>query len=222
MESFVETLDYAIRGLSSTTAGLGLFTVAFFDSSLLSLPEVNDILLVYFGARFPENAYYYALMMVLGSASGGSLLYALARWKGYSFLEKKFPRGRIRSVFSLVSRFGVLAVIVPAVLPPPFPFKIFVLSAGVLGLRHARFLGAILIGRSFRYFGEAWLAIRYGEHALGFLQTHSKHAFAAAVVVVTGAVGVELFFAWRRRRRRTGVAGAHDRERLEGAPLGEK
>jgi membrane protein YqaA with SNARE-associated domain len=200
MESFVGVLDAAVRGLSGITAGLGLFTVAFFDSSLLSLPEVNDILLVYFGARFPDNAYYYALMMVLGSASGGSLLYALARWRGYSLLEKKFPSGRVRSVVSLVSRFGVLAVLVPALLPPPFPFKIFVLSAGVLGLHPSRFLLAILAGRSIRYFGEAWLALRYGEHALGYLQAHSKHAFAAAVIVVVVVVAVELVLLWRRRR----------------------
>ncbi len=124
MESFVGTLDSAIRGLSGFTAGLGLFTVAFFDSSLLSLPEINDLLLVYFGTRFPENAYTYALMTVLGSASGGSLLYGLARWKGYSFLERRFSRGRISKVFPLVRRFGLLAVLVPALLPPPFPFKI--------------------------------------------------------------------------------------------------
>jgi membrane protein YqaA with SNARE-associated domain len=215
MESFLETLDAALRGLSSFTAGLGLFGVAFCDSSLLSLPEINDILLIYFGTRFSENAYYYALMSVLGSASGGSLLFGLARWKGYSVLEKKFSQGRIHSVLSLVRRFGVLAVLVPAFLPPPFPFKIFVLSAGALGLPHLRFLAAILAGRSIRYFGEAWLALRYGEDALGWVHSHSKHAIATGILVVALVVGVELFLGWRRQR-----AGAGDR--LEPRPLVER
>jgi hypothetical protein len=58
METFAATLDQAVRGLSRTTAGFGLFAVAFFDSSLLSLPEINDLLLIYFSARFPDNAYF--------------------------------------------------------------------------------------------------------------------------------------------------------------------
>lgn len=218
MESFVETLDSLIRGLSSFTAGLGLFTVSFFDSSLLSLPEVNDILLVYFGARFPENAYYYALMTVLGSACGGTMLYGLARWKGYSLLEKKFPRSRIRKVFPWVRRFGLLAVLVPALLPPPFPFKVFVLGAGALGLHPWRFVTAILVGRSLRYFGEAWLALRYGQQALGFLQSHSKNAFAAGAVIVAAIVGFELFVTWRRRRRSSPRDGNH----VEQGPLEEQ
>src|SRR3990172_4957705 len=105
MESLAETLDAFVRGLSSGTAGLGLFVIAFFDSSLLSLPEINDALILYFGARFPERAPYYALMTMLGSVTGASLLYGLSRWQGFFFLEKRFPKGRIPSVFDLVRRY---------------------------------------------------------------------------------------------------------------------
>ena len=168
MDSIAEYLEQTVRGLGSVAAGFGLFIVAFFDSSLLSLPEINDVLLIYCGTQFSDKAYYYAFMTVLGSALGASLLYWLARWKGYSFLKNKFSDGKIDWVFKLFHRYGALAVAVPAILPPPFPFKIFVLSSGVLGLPYSRFLVAILLGRSFRYFGEAFLArpLRRGRNHL--------------------------------------------------------
>jgi membrane protein YqaA with SNARE-associated domain len=193
MESLAESLDAFVRGLSSGTAGLGLFGIAFFDSSLLSLPEINDALLLYFGARFPRRAFYYALMTMLGSVSGASLLYGLARWKGFSFLEKRFPKGRLQSVFGLVKRYGAFAVLLPSILPPPFPFKIFVLSAGALGLSAPRFLTAIAVGRSVRYFGEAWLAVRYGDEALSYLHTNAGNALILALAFTAAALLVHLF-----------------------------
>jgi len=200
MESLAETLDAFVRGLSSGTAGLGLFGIAFFDSSLLSLPEINDALLLYFGARFPDRAFYYALMTTLGSVTGASLLYGLARWQGFSFLEKRFPEGRIQSVFGLVRRYGAFAVMLPSILPPPFPFKIFVVSSGALGLSIPRFVAAITLGRTVRYFGEAWLAVQYGDQALGYLHANSANVVIGVLVVAVGAVLFQLF-----RRRRSGL-----------------
>jgi len=199
MESLAETLDQFVRGLSSGTAGLGLFGIAFFDSSLLSLPEINDALLLYFGARFPERAFYYALMTMLGSVTGASLLYGLARWQGFSFLEKRFPKGRIQSVFELVGRYGAFAVLLPSILPPPFPFKIFVLSSGALGLSVPRFVAAMVVGRTLRYFGEAWLAVRYGDEALGYLHANTANVLIGVLVVAVGAVVFQVI-----RRRRSG------------------
>ncbi len=197
MESLAETLDAFVRGLSSQAAGFGLLGIAFFDSSLLSLPEINDALLLYFGARFPERAFYYASMTLLGSVAGASLLFGLARWKGFSFLEKRFPKGRLQSVFGLVRRYGAFAVLVPSILPPPFPFKIFVLSSGALGLPVPRFLAAIAVGRAVRYFGEAWLAVRYGEDALSYL--HGNAAYVLVVILMV-AISAVLFHIFRRRR----------------------
>jgi membrane protein YqaA with SNARE-associated domain len=196
MESLAESLDAFARGLSRGTAGIGLFGIAFFDSSLLSLPEINDALLLYFGARFPERAFYYALMTMLGSATGASLLYGLARWQGFAFLNKRFPEGRIQSVFGLVGRYGAFAVLVPSILPPPFPFKIFVLSSGALGLPMPRFASAIVVGRSVRYFGEAWLAVRYGEAALGYLRANAGIVIAAALLLACGVVLLQLVRRW--------------------------
>ena len=209
MDSIAEHLEETVRGLGSVAAGFGLFAVAFFDSSLLSLPEINDLLLIYFGTQFSDKAYYYALMTVLGSASGASLLYWLARWKGYGFLKRKFPDGKIDTVFRLFRRYGALAVAVPAILPPPFPFKIFVLSSGVLGLPYARFLIAILLGRSFRYFGEAFLAVRYGEVAMTYLRQNASSVLVGTLLVL--GVGVTGYALVRRTRRNTAGPAAEGR-----------
>jgi membrane protein YqaA with SNARE-associated domain len=215
METLAATLDQAVRGLSRSTAGFGLFAVAFFDSSLLSLPEVNDLLLIYFSARFPGNAYFYALMTVGGSVLGASSLYALARWKGYPLLEKMYSRGRLGSVFGLVRRYGVLAVIVPAILPPPLPFKIFVLSAGALGLSAPRFVMAVTAGRAFRYFGEAYLAIRYGESAGAYLRANWAVALLAGLAVVVTFVAIHIFVDRRQRRQSSGDEPSLDPRPLE-------
>jgi membrane protein YqaA with SNARE-associated domain len=198
MEGFVARLDEWVRELPDVTAGLGLFVVAFFDSSLLSLPEINDVLLVYFGARFPDKAFYYALMTLGGSVSGASFLYGLARWKGYTFLQKKYSKGRVESVFRLVGRYGAFAVAIPAVLPPPLPFKIFVLSSGVLGLPYPRFFTALLAGRTIRYFGEAFLAVRYGEEAILYLESNAKTVSVVAIALVVLIVTIPLLLARRR------------------------
>ncbi len=205
MGTFASRLEAFVRGLSSETAAMGLFVAAFFDSSLLSLPEVNDLLLIYFGATFPENAYFYALATVLGSATGASFLYCLARWKGHSFLRRKFSHASIDKTFGLFRRFGALAVAIPAIMPPPFPFKIFVLSSGVLGLPYRRFLAAILVGRGIRYFGEAYLAIRYGERAIAYLRGNAALVFGLALVaVVVLAAGV-----WLSKKFSTAPAGEY-------------
>ena len=203
MAGIAASLEEFVQGLGSVTVGLGLFAIAFLDSSLLSLPEINDVLLIYFGTKFESEAYYYATMMTLGSAAGCSLLYGLARWKGYSFLKKRFSEGRVDTVFRLFKRYGALAVIVPAVLPPPAPFKIFVLSAGVFGLRYSSFITAVSIGRSVRYFGEAWLARRYGNYALTFLHENAKNL--VVIVLSLAAIGIvmNLLLTRLKRHRRT-------------------
>jgi uncharacterized membrane protein YdjX (TVP38/TMEM64 family) len=97
----------------------------------------------------------------------------------------------------MFQKYGLLGVLVPSILPPPVPFKVFVLAAGVAKVRPVEFLVAVAIGRGIRYFGEALLALYYGDRAAEFLTAHSREAslVLAAVVAIVGAV-------WIIRRRR--------------------
>ncbi len=198
-----EFLQQTISSLGGFGGGFGLLFVAFCDSSFLSLPEINDFLIVYFCTRFKSYAYYYALMATLGSTVGCSVLYWLGQWKGYPYLKRKYSATKLDSALRGFQRYGMFAVIGPALMPPPFPFKIFVLSSGVFGLSFPRFLCAIILGRGFRYFFEATIAIWYGEQALAYLS--ENYGQVAVVASATIFVGLILFIVMKQVQKRRGA-----------------
>jgi membrane protein DedA with SNARE-associated domain len=125
-------------------------------------------------------------------------LYSVGRRGGEAFLKRRFKAGHVERATELFRRHGLLAVVVPSLLPPPMPFKIFVLAAGVARVRLIDFLIAVLIGRGLRYFGEGLLALWYGEQAIAFIRDNAGMAgLALAIVIVVGAAG---WFLWKRRR----------------------
>ncbi|HXH05033.1 MAG TPA: VTT domain-containing protein [Vicinamibacterales bacterium] len=190
----------ALQGFALGLGGPGLFVVAFLDSSLLSLPEINDLLIVYLVTEYPHRFVYYATMSTAGSVAGCSLLYTIGRKGGEALLRRRFHERHVDRALELYRRFGWVAIVVPALLPPPAPFKIFVLLAGVSGMPVARFALAVGGGRGLRYFGEGLLAVWYGKQTIAFL-----HANARIVFMVLGAAlvaGGVAYFCWSRRRRR--------------------
>jgi membrane protein YqaA with SNARE-associated domain len=180
--------------------GPGLFLVAFLDSSLLSLPEINDLLIIWMVARNPPVMVYYAAMATLGSVVGCLLLYYLGHRGGEAMLKKRFHERHIDRAMELSRRYGALAIIVPALLPPPAPFKIFVLLAGVARVPVWTFVVSVTVGRGIRYFGEGLLAVWYGERAITWLQANGR-AVALAMGVAT-LVGGIVYYVWKNRRRR--------------------
>ena len=107
----------------------------------------------------------------------------------------------------LYQRYGVLAIAIPAILPPPFPFKVFVVMAGVSKLPVLHFASAIAVARGFRYFGEGWLAVRYGDQALTMLEEHGRTLSIGLAVVVVGSLVAFLVWSGRRGSRRAVSAG---------------
>src|SRR5688572_18005384 len=154
--------------------GPGLFVISFLDSSFLSFPEVTDVLIVLLVANHPERFLWYTALPTLGSIAGSYAIYALARRGGDAFLRKRLSKSHVERAFAIFRKYGVLAVAVPSILPPPVPFKLFVLTAGAAGVRPLEFLAAVTIGRGIRYGGEGLLALWYGEWALNFLKTNAR------------------------------------------------
>jgi membrane protein YqaA with SNARE-associated domain len=181
--------------------GPGLFVVAFLDASFLSLPQVNDLLVMGLVVARADRMLYYAAMATSGSIAGCLVIYGLGRRGGEAVARRRVASARSERVLRAFARYGVLAVAVPALLPPPAPFKLFVLLAGVARVPLAPFVAAVAGGRGVRYFGEAWLAARYGEAALGWMDAHGRTASAvAAAAVLVGGIG---YLAWRRLARAT-------------------
>ena len=175
-----------------------------FDSSFVSLPEVNDILLMTFIINEPATVVKYTLLTILGSVIGCALLYSVGRKGGDAFLRRSFADEKLARIQKWYQRHGVLAVIVPSLLPPPTPFKIFVLSAGTFGISWPKFITAVVIGRGIRYFSEGILAFLYGPAAIEFVQdNYGKVGFGLAMLIVATAAGI---FLVTRRRVRNSVA----------------
>ncbi len=190
-----------IQGFAESLGGPGLFVIAYLDSSFLSFPQVCDALIVLLTVRHPERMVFYALTTTIGSVAGCYSLYLVGRKGGEAFLRKRFHERHVDRALDVFRRHGILAVLVPSLMPPPMPFKIFVLAAGVSGMRTFDFLAGVAIGRASRYFGIGLLALWKGQEALAWLEKNTgKAGLALAIVIVIGASIV----VWRKRRQRGG------------------
>jgi membrane protein YqaA with SNARE-associated domain len=185
-----------IEGFARAIGGPGLFIIAFLDASVLSLPEINDLLIVWMVTTHKERMLFYVAMATAGSTAGCFVIYVLGRRGADAFLRRHFGEAQIVRAERLMARYGFLAVLVPAILPPPAPFKIFVLLAGVGAMPVRRFAAAIAIGRGARYLGEGVLAVKFGDRATEYLRTHGVE-FAIWTIAGIGGV-VALYYAWRR------------------------
>ena len=188
-----------IQGFALSWGGPGLLLIGFLDSSFLSLPEVNDLLVVYMVTQHKNRLLYYAFMATLGSVLGCLALYLVARKGGETFLRKRFKATHIDRGLRLFQKYGLLVVIVPALLPPPAPFKIFVLLAGVAAVPIWQFVAAIFVARFTRYFGEGLLAVWYGDKATAFIKENTAQA-GLILAGVALAIGIA-WILWKRRSR---------------------
>ena len=185
-----------------TFGAAGLFAVALLDSALVPLPGGPDAVMLLLSTRSPGWMPVYALAATAGSVIGCVILYHISRRAGRRALEK-FPPEKQARVKALVDRYDVLSVLVASVLPPPFPFKLFVITAGVFRLSVWRFAAAVAAGRAFRFFLEGFLAVRYGERAKEVLAENYP-----AVGVGLAAVIVVVFVLRGLLKRRRGAEAA--------------
>lgn len=165
----LDKLPLWLKSLIGSFGGVGLFVVAFLDSSVLSFPVINDLLVIHLSIKNPAAMPYYAMMAVLGSLAGSIWLYFLAKKGGEAVFRRRVGHraGRVRG---WINKNAFLSVAIPAILPPPSPFKAFVLAAGVFQVPLRTFVLALVIARSLRYFAEGFLAVQYGEQAVEMLK----------------------------------------------------
>jgi len=179
-----------IYGFALAIGGPGLFAVAFLDSSFVSLPQINDILVVLMVTNNKPWMLYYAAMATLGSIAGCYVIYYLAKKGGETFRRRRMRSGNTERILALYRRHGLMALIVPGLLPPPAPFKLFVLMAGVAEVPPLKFVLAIAISRGLRYAAMGLLAIWYGDLALELMRTRGREValWMAGLLVVMGVV----------------------------------
>jgi membrane protein YqaA with SNARE-associated domain len=176
----------------------GLFMISFLDSSVLTFPVINDLLLIELSMQRPARMALYASMAMIGSTLGCVLLYFLAKKGGEAVFHRRAGPGGER-IKRWVEKNGFGGMLVAALLPPPTPFKFFVLAAGVFEVPLAIFASAIGLARALRYFTIGYLAVRYGSQALPFLGQHKLWVAAVVVVLVAVSYGLSRFIMYERK-----------------------
>lgn len=167
MKSFLHPVTKALGRLTEyliTYGAFGLFVVALLDSTFVPLPSSADALMIVLSTAHPSWMLLYAFMATAGSAVGCWILYLVSRRAGARALSR-FSERKQQRVKYLIERYDMIAVLVATLLPPPFPFKLFVITAGVFRFSLVRFMLAIVVGRAFRFVLEGYLAVRYGAEA---------------------------------------------------------
>jgi membrane protein YqaA with SNARE-associated domain len=184
-------------------AAPAMIIIGALDSSLLSLPEINDYLVVGRCYKYPSAAFYFPLFAAIGSVIGCNILYSIVRRGGQAVLRRRFPLASIKRVERAYERFGFLAIGIPAILPPPLPFKIFVATAGALEYPRWKFLLTVMIARSLRYYVEGILAVYYGRRVLLFMKDNGLViiSIVATLLLVVGII--YLIINWRKTPART-------------------
>ena len=178
-----------IVAFAGTLGAPGLFLISFLDSSFLTFPVINDLLLIELSMRRPARMPLYASMAALGSLLGCVLLFLLARKVEEAAFHRKVG-ARAEAIRHWVVRNGFGGMLVAAMLPPPTPFKFFVLAAGVFEMPLVSFASAIGLARVIRYFGIGYLAVRYGADALPYLALHKLQVTVLVIVFVAVSYAV--------------------------------
>jgi membrane protein YqaA with SNARE-associated domain len=178
-------IPHWLQGVLATSGGLALLLVGFVDSSFIPLPIISDGLTIKLCADHPSRMPFYALMSTLGSVLGCMTLFYIAR-KGEEALFHKHAGARAARIRHWLERNGFVTTLIGALMPPPTPFKVIVIGAGALEMPAKSFFFALVIARTIRFFGEGYLAARYGNQAFDFLSTHKLSAglITAGIVAV--------------------------------------
>src|SRR5258708_14331892 len=191
-------LELYVIALPIYYAAPAMIVIGALDSSLLSLPEINDYLVVGRCFKQPSAAFYFPLFAAIGSVIGCLALYSIMRRGGQALLRRRFKRENIERVERVYARYGFLAIAIPALLPPPMPFKIFVATAGTLEYPRWKFLTTVMVARSLRYYVEGILAVYYGRRVLLFLKDNGL--VIVSIVATLILIGLIAYFAITLRR----------------------
>jgi len=185
-----------------TYGAFGLFMVALLDSTFVPLPSSADALMLLLSTANPSWMLLYAFMATAGSAVGCLILYLISRRAGARALNR-FSEAKRNKVKNWIERYDIFAVVAATLMPPPFPFKVFVVSAGVFRFSLLRFMLAIIVGRGFRFLLEGYFAVRYGAQAKEILAKYYPWIGLGLVVAIV------VFVLLRQKFKRPEVVTDH-------------
>lgn len=186
----------------ASLGGVGLLLLGALDSSFLFLPLGNDLLLVLLTVQKPEHMPYYAIMAAAGSLIGCFTTESISRKGGEAGLEGRVSPRRLKYVQGQVTKRAGLMLALAALMPPPFPFTMFVIVAAALQYPRARLLTVVGVARLVRFFIEGYLALHYGKRILELSSTPFVQGIVLAIVAVSVGGSAWSIYSWVKRSRR--------------------
>ena len=178
---------------------IGEILLGLADASVVPTPGSLDILVILLVAGSPHQWWIFVVAATVGSTLGAYVTYRIGFKGGKEGLAKRLPEKKLKNVYTWSEKYGLGAVAVPALLPPPFPLSPFLLAAGVMNVPKTQFLAAYSAGRFVRYGIVAWLGMRYGQSLIRVIQQYSRPIIWTLILL--GILGGIAFAAYIRRRK---------------------
>lgn len=191
-----------IWGLLKLLGMWGVFVIAFADSALLGMPV--DAIVATYVYQDRKRLLFYIVMASLGSALGSIPLYIVGYLGGEKVLRKRISEQRFQKIHQSFDQHEFWALMFPGMLPPPIPFKIFVLSAAVFEMRFSHFLAAIFLGRCVRFLVLSGLTLYFGPQIIQLLGGAFQRHFYATLAVLA-AIGISIWLVRRCRKTKKGI-----------------
>jgi membrane protein YqaA with SNARE-associated domain len=199
IKTFLAKYSAFLWALLQPLGAWGVFAIAAVDAALLGLPL--DPVVGGYVYKHPQLFWLYTLMAAAGSALGCIVLYGIGYLGGEAVLEKRMSKQKFAKIRASFERHEFLALMLPAMLPPPTPFKLFVLSAAVFEMNFWHFLLAIFLGRVARFLILSALVLAFGPQAVGLASTLMREHPMLTLAGIAAAVLVGALIWWLRRRR---------------------
>jgi membrane protein YqaA with SNARE-associated domain len=204
LKLFFQKYQAYLQGLLLPFGPWGVFAIALIDAAAFGVPM--DPIVAVFVHTDPKRSLLYAVVGAAGSAIGSLVPYLLGYKGGEAFVVKKVGQARFDRVHRLSERYGDLALIIPGVMPPGFPFKLFVFSAGVAEMNWAHFMLAVFTGRVLRFCILAALTIQFGPQVVELAGNAVKQHKVLAIGILLGLVVAALVWYLLRRKKAEGDA----------------
>ncbi len=192
----------AIWALLQALGPWGVLLMALLDGAGVPLPGAVDAVVVSYVYGSPHNTWLYVLLASAGSALGCLVLYLIGYFGGEVLIQKRMSPVKFEKVRADFEEHPLITVALPAIMPPPFPFKVVVLSAGAFEMQWLHFLAAIFAGRLVRFTALSLLTIEFGPGIIYLFNTAIRRHLGLTLIVVA-AVILGFVLAHRFRRNHT-------------------
>jgi membrane protein YqaA with SNARE-associated domain len=173
----------------------GVGGIGFIDAAAIPVPM--DLIIAGYVWADKRHFYLYVLLASVGSALGGLVPFFLGRAGGELFLMKRINRARYEQLRDRFGKQEFLAMMIPSMLPPPTPWKLFVFAAGVFEMKTVHFILSVFAGRFIRYIITALLTIEYGPQIVNMITVLTTRHRIALAIVVSALLALLVYWGWR-------------------------